>query len=313
MSERIDDLGGGPELVLGINTCFAVKRWPQPEQWAARLAEFGVEEVQLSMDLLPFGGDLDAALGYAERAARAVSAAGLRLHSMFTGLAAYSSPLLLSDDPGDRRAAETWYGEMIRVAAAAGAHGAGGHVGALSSPAVDDPRRRDELHAWQIEAMLRLAEIAAAEGLDHLQFENLAVTREYGHSIAEAHELELRLADAAVPWLLCLDLGHPPALPASTGSSDPEQWLRESWAHTPVLQLQQSPSGADHHGPFTEAANRAGAVRREPVIELLRGWQAERVPMFLEVIHAHEAPDELVLDELRQSVDYWREGLAGRG
>src|SRR6218665_3543407 len=154
MSERVGE--GGPELVLWSNTCLAVKRWPQPEQWAARVAELGVEEVQLSMDLLPFGGDLDAALGYAERTARAVSAAGLRLHSMFTGLAAYSSPLLLSDDPDDRRAAEAWYGEMIRVAAATGATGAGGHVGALSSSADADTRRRDELHAWQVDAMLRL-------------------------------------------------------------------------------------------------------------------------------------------------------------
>ena len=26
---------------LGISTCFAVKRWPQPERWAALVTYFG--------------------------------------------------------------------------------------------------------------------------------------------------------------------------------------------------------------------------------------------------------------------------------
>ena len=32
---------------LGINTCFAVKRWPQPERWAALVRdELGLDLVQ---------------------------------------------------------------------------------------------------------------------------------------------------------------------------------------------------------------------------------------------------------------------------
>ena len=41
---------------LGINTCFAVKRWPQPERWATLVRdEFGLDLVQHSLDLV----DLD--------------------------------------------------------------------------------------------------------------------------------------------------------------------------------------------------------------------------------------------------------------
>ncbi len=52
--------------------------------------------------------------------------------------------------------------------------------------------------------MRELAETAADAGLDHLQFENLAVASEYGHSIDEAHAIETELvryrcAVAAVP------------------------------------------------------------------------------------------------------------------
>ncbi len=43
---------------LGINTCFAVKRWPQPQRWAAVVRDdLGLDLVQHSFDLV----DLDAA------------------------------------------------------------------------------------------------------------------------------------------------------------------------------------------------------------------------------------------------------------
>ncbi len=37
---------------LGINNCFAVKRWPQPADWAAIVRdELGLDTVELSLDL----------------------------------------------------------------------------------------------------------------------------------------------------------------------------------------------------------------------------------------------------------------------
>jgi sugar phosphate isomerase/epimerase len=301
----------GNPIELGMNTCFAVKRWPEPEQWAAIVAEFDLKIVQMSVDLLPMVHSGVAARRHIERVRRAVEANGLSLHSLFTGLAAYSSSMLLSDDADDRRAAEEWYRWMITLAGAAGATGFGGHVGAFSVPSAADESRRHMLMQYQLDAMHRLAEHAAAEGLDHLQFENLAVRREPGHSIPEAHAMESALAGTAVPWRLCLDVGHPPSLPAVDRSSQPGAWVTEAWLNTPVVQLQQSPLGADQHGPFTAAANENGAVDRDVIIDAIREWDAEVVPSFFEIIHAHEAPDDVVLQELATSVEYWRTGLIG--
>src|SRR4029079_10245092 len=99
---------------LGINTCFAVKRWPQPERWAALVRdEFGLDLVQHSLDLV----DLDAPPGeVAAQGARlreACAAAGLTLPSTSTGLAAYSSTLLLHPDPAARERARAWYRRVI--------------------------------------------------------------------------------------------------------------------------------------------------------------------------------------------------------
>ncbi len=306
----MSDARSSPRLVLGLNTCYAVKRWPNPEDWARVAADLGVAEVQMSLDLLPVGFDRAIAHRYAQRARRAVEAHDLRLHSLFTGLAAYSSTLMLADDLSDRQTAEAWYADIIAISAAAGATGCGGHVGALSVAAASNPARARELRAWELDAMLRLADVAAREGLDHLEFENLAVAREYGHSIEEAHEIEESLKDSVVPWRLCLDLGHPPSLPAGTRSASPARWLVETWRNTPVVQLQQSPVGSDHHAPFTAAANATGAVDRDEVIALLREWEVPEVLLFFEIIHAHETPDTTVLDELRESVEFWRAGIS---
>lgn len=41
------------EFRLGINNCFAVKRWPEPERWAAIVRErLGLDLVQHSFDLV---------------------------------------------------------------------------------------------------------------------------------------------------------------------------------------------------------------------------------------------------------------------
>ena len=85
------------DVRLGIDTCFAVKRWPRVEDWVPLVRDrLGLRLVQHSFDLVPTGAR--------RLAARALAgsdqAAGLELHSTFTGLAAYSDNLLLDPDAG---------------------------------------------------------------------------------------------------------------------------------------------------------------------------------------------------------------------
>jgi sugar phosphate isomerase/epimerase len=86
---------------LGINTCFAVKRWPEPGDWARIVRdELGLEIVELSLDLIDEVG------GRAEDQIRsALDEYGLRAETVFTGLAAYSLNLLMHPDEERRLAA----------------------------------------------------------------------------------------------------------------------------------------------------------------------------------------------------------------
>lgn len=297
-------------ITLGINTCFAVKRWPEPHQWASIITEeLGLHDCQLSLDLLPPTYDKNDALDYMARAKHAAAERGLTIHSTFTGLGAYSSNLLLSSDPTTRQIAENWYRDVIDLSAATGARGTGGHIGALDVTSAADPTLRADLLADQNDRLLRIAEYAKQAGLEFLLFENLAVTREYGHTIAEAHALEDALDGSAVPWVLCLDLGHPVALDIDDDNANPAAWLASSWRHTPVVQLQQARRRADLHAPFTTANNEIGLIDRDQVLQALGHWNAADIQMFFEVIPAHENPDAEVLDNLKESVHYWQESL----
>ncbi len=120
-------------LQLGINTCFAVKRWPLPEDWAPIVRdELGLRLVQHSLDLVDLHADEEGLQSQADALQSATAAHDLELHSTFTGLAAYSSNLLLSPDAAEREAADAWLRAAIGFTAISGAQATGGHVGCFS-------------------------------------------------------------------------------------------------------------------------------------------------------------------------------------
>ena len=274
--------------------------------------ELGLGHCQVSLDLFEPGLDLSMVMSAARSVARAAQRSEVVLHSTFTGLAGYSSNLLLHPDSDARRAARHWFERAIDLTAEMGVAGTGGFLGAFSATEARNTALRQQRIGELAEAMAGLSEHAARAGLSFLLFENMAVTREFGHSIPEAHRLEELGAGGPVPWILCLDLGHPCALSTGTHSDDPLRWLGESWQHTPVIQIQQANRGGDFHWPFTPERNAEGLLSPQAVVESLVAAGAD-TSLFFEVIHPAEHQDDAVLDDLRQSVDCWRLALAGAG
>jgi sugar phosphate isomerase/epimerase len=300
-------------LQLGINTCFAVKRWPRPDDWAPVVREtLGLQIVQHSFDL----ADLTAAPGrvaaQADALRRAVETHDLVLHSTFTGLAAYSANLLLAPEAAERDAAEDWLKSAIGFTAEVGGRATGGHVGCFSVPDWLDPARRAELWSGLQAALSRLATDAHTAGLEYLVVENLAVAREPS-TMATIRDLLDDGADERVPVRLCLDLGHM-CVPGTTGPDrDPYAWLRELGRRAPMIQLQQSDAEGDHHWPFTADKNAVGRIAADLVIEALGEGGVEESVLLLEVIPPFEQDESEVLGDLQASVEYWREALARHG
>ncbi|GAC1566328.1 MAG: TIM barrel protein [Ktedonobacteraceae bacterium] len=301
------------DLHLGINNCFAVKRWPEPEQWVRIVKhELGLDCCQFSFDLVDPLLHETATRTCADAVRELATTHDLFIHSTFTGLAAYSWSQLQHPDLAMREAAVRWYERAIDFTARLGARGMGGHMGAMSvQDAMNQERKKSLLQELQ-ERLTALSQYAAQAGLTHLLFENMAVTREWGHSIEEAEWLtNLDTGEGGVPLVLCLDVGHPCALRTGTASDDYLAWFARPWPHLPVVHLQQTDRTGDHHWPFTRDYNARGMMRAESVLQAIEPWLMRGdVYLFLEPIHPFEADDSLVLDELRESVEYWREAMS---
>jgi sugar phosphate isomerase/epimerase len=300
-----------PRYTLGINTCFAVKRWPEPERWAEIVAgTLGLGMVQHSLDLVDL--DSDAPLrDQAEAVAAACAARGIAVQSTFTGLGAYGRNLLLDPDPVQRGRAADWFRRAVDFTAAAGGRAAGGHIGAFSVADWHDGGRRDEL--WEgLRADLReLAAYAGEHGLEAFLFENMAARREPS-TIAEAEALLAPGGDGRAAVALCLDVGHQCVVGTSGDDRDPYAWLRRLGARSPVIHLQQSDAEADHHWPFTAERNAQGRIDARRVLEALDASGAAEVALVLEVIPSFEQDDDAVLADLVESAEHWRAALAAR-
>jgi len=298
---------------LGINNCFAAKRWPRPDDWAQVVRdELGLDMVELSLDLMEYIESPRERHRTADQVRAALDRHGLSAETTFTGLAAYSLNLLMHPDPGHRRGALDWYLAVVDLTARLGARGTGGHVGAMSVPDWADPATRAERWAGLRQDLAEIAGHARQAGLDYLLIENLASSREPS-TIASVEAL-LTDGDAAhVPIRLCVDVGHQ-CVPGTTGADrDPYAWLKHFGGRLAEVQLQQSDGLADRHWPFTPERNEGGRIDPNRVLDTLADSGAEDVLLMLEVIPAWEEDDQQVLAGLRASAELWAAALSDRG
>jgi sugar phosphate isomerase/epimerase len=298
---------------LGINTCFAVKRWPRPVDWARVVRDdLGLDLVELSLDLLEgFGTDEGRHLVAAENQA-AMADAGLSAVGTFTGLVGYSHNLLLHPDPVARAAALRWYEAVIDLTGELGLAGTGGHVGAMSAPDWRDPDARATRWTDLKASLATLSARARRAGLVYFLIENLVPVREPA-TMAQVADLLTAGDDEHVPIGACLDLGHM-CVEGTTGTErDPYAWLTRFGAELFEVQLQQSDSAGDHHWAFTPERNRQGRIEAGRVLDTLAATGVEDVTLILEMIPGWEESDDQLRADLAASAEYWRAAIDARG
>jgi D-erythrulose 1-phosphate 3-epimerase len=301
-----------PTVGFGVNTCFAVKRWPEPEEWSRLLAEMGVTQAQFSFDLADPVMVGDESIYTDTR--RACDEAGISITSAFTGLIPYSQNLLGHPSEPMRRQSLYWYRAAIDATAVLGGSAVGGHIGALSVRQYRDPEGRRRGIARIVEGVRELAQHAATRGLSCLLWEIMPVAREYPVGLEECEELMARLdGDTAVPIALCLDMGHACAAGATGANRDPYAWLERLGRYTQVVHVQQTDGVGDRHWPFTTEFNAQGIIDPARVVDLVAQFERPRVEIVLEAISAFEADDDAVLADVQESVAYWQPAMERLG
>ncbi|GHF45509.1 hypothetical protein HNQ07_002273 [Deinococcus metalli] len=291
-----------PPETFGLNTSFAIKRWPEPERWAALIRSLGVQTVQFSFDLLDPCWPATVTGPQTRRILRACEAEGLRLDSAFLGLAAYSYNALLHPEPGVRDAAEHWLKLAATLGADMGARATGGPLGGVGVGQVIT----EALKAEVAERLHRVADHARSAGLEAILVEPTPLRREWPHTPEQLGDLLARTSGTAVPLRVVLDLGHvyyPPLYGHAAGLGP---WLDACGERLHGLHLQQTDGQADRHWNFT----RPGIIDLAAIrAELDRHGLGDR-PAVLEVFYAFEQDDDEVWEDVRAGVavaqDAWR-------
>ncbi|HDN17447.1 MAG TPA: sugar phosphate isomerase/epimerase [Candidatus Bathyarchaeota archaeon] len=298
--------------MLGINNCFAVKRFVKPEEWMKIVREV------LELDIVQFSLDLLDPLLYSRSGryeAYKVRANSeeyeVKIDTCFTGLAAYSFNLLGHPDPYVRADGLEWHLKAIELTTIMGARGYGGHISALTMQDYEDRNRRKKMLERVIEGVKVLRRKSEEEGHEFLLWEPMPIAREPPHTIKEAEEILERANEGrGVPLKYCVDLGHTCAKDVRRREDrDPYEWLRRLARDIPVLHVQQTDGKGDRHWPFTEKYNRRGIIKPDKVLEALDEGGSKGTVLVFEIIHAFEESEKRVVDDLEETVRYWKEYL----
>jgi D-erythrulose 1-phosphate 3-epimerase len=301
------------EIALGINTCFAIGRYPEPEEWLRVVKEeLGLSHVQFSFDLLdPVIVDWDVVQRKCVRIAELAASNGVRIDTATTGEVPHKSNALLDPDPAVRACYLRWYENLVRASSILGAEGSGVYLGTLSVKDYKDVRRREYLISVLMEEIAHLTEIARQEGQKFFMWEPMSIPREIPCTIEETRELLRRANEGSgVPVVLCLDVGHGWIHSPDPRDRDPYAWLSEFGHLSPAIHMQQTDGKGSRHWPFTAEYNEKGVIVPEKVIAALQNAHAGRcIIVFEYFFSAHAINEEGALDAMKQSVAYWQKAL----
>jgi sugar phosphate isomerase/epimerase len=294
---------------LGINLCFAVKRYLEPESWAQFVAEdLGLTTVQFTFDLLdPWWPEHERDI-LIRRVVKATGAFGLDIASAYVGLAHYLPGGLLDPSPDARAVAAAWWRRACDVAAALGANAIGGPLGTLSvadgASREARARRYDEL----LRAVAAITEHARAAGLTRFLIEPTPIAREIPSTIEQSQQLVTDLAvAAAIEVALTLDVGHTVYEPLYGPRATTKEWIDGLGATIGMIHLDNTDRRGDPHWGWPDER---GTVDVADLGVELRAAGLGDVPVILEVYPRFEDDDSQVRALIASSVTHCRAALS---
>lgn len=291
---------------IGVNLGFAVNRYPEPTDWIPLVAEeIQVKRIQFVADLLNPSLPTLMRIRKVAEINKLCARFGLQIESAFTG--AFTRVNHFGSEDGETR--EYWLGwfkEFIRQSAELGATSFGGHPGILSLPNDSDPVIRVNLIENVVEAWQELSSFATKHGMTMAVWEPMSISRELGHTIADARNLQSRFIANGNKIGLCLDLDHGDLCSGNASDFDPYYWIKEFKSEIKMLHLKQTTLDRRRNMSFTERNNIEGTVDAKTILETLNHELVPSLTMFLELGFRERNPnDKLAVKENFESAKYW--------
>lgn len=295
-------------FTLSLNTNPMVNRFADPDDLIDTVAHrIGIRDLQLTHEFINPGWPAATIARMTKKMRTALDRTGVRVTSGMTGpygrLNHFGHP-----DADVRRYYVDWFKTFADISAELGAVSLGTQFAIFTQQDYDDETRRQALLAIAIDCWGEVAEHARAAGLRYLFWEPMSVGREFGHTIAACSELQARIdaAALALPLEMMVDIDHGDVTSPNPADIDPYAWAEAFPTRSPIIHIKQSSMNKGGHWPFTAAYNKDGRITPEKFLAAVRRGGGTDNEICLELSFREREPtDHLVVEMIRESVDYW--------
>lgn len=292
-------------MEFGLNLSFATKRWLKPENLARMCAEdFKVKHIQFTLDLINPWWPVEQRNQIAENYKEAFEKHGLKIESVFGGVASYTFAQLLSPSKIQRDISLEFFKRSIDLTVALGSDVFGTPIGGMSNEDVTDEKRSHELYKAVQTALIELSAYGKSKGLKQIMIEPTPLMSEFLYTPQAAkkfiEEIDTR---TEIPVRLLIDWGH--ALFNQIEGTKPDMlyWLQECSPYVAGIHLQQTDGLWDRHWDFT----REGILNSELIKNTIKSAGLEDIVQYLEVVSIFEDTDDSVYDGVLKSMRYLHE------
>ncbi|MFC1566342.1 sugar phosphate isomerase/epimerase family protein [bacterium] len=293
---------------LGINTGFALNRFPMPEEWIPLVADkFGLEIVQFTADLLNPGLPDDIIKDNILRLKKLSKDYKIQFKHSFTSAFTRVNHLA-HPDPLLRKYWKNWFKKFVDISSELGAESMGSHAGIFSVQNNNNQSIKEQRFMQVVDAWHDIAKYAKEKGIKYLTWEPMSIPREMGETIEETKRIQKAFNENTVlPIKLCLDVDHGDVSSENPDDTDPYKWLEVFGKQTALLHIKQTFENKGGHWPFTREYNEQGKITPKKLLDALNQSNVKDITLLLELSFREREPFESrVIDDIKESIEYWR-------
>lgn len=200
-----------PRIHLGIDNCFAIKRWTAPMEWAKAVRSLGLKYVEAVPDLEcePLLTPDDYRRDWIDETRRACDTTGVQVVMFYSNDSTYDSIGFSHPDARVRdHFVERWFGNFIQMAAALGSD-VGYYVQATPEALLYSREGRAQAKRDALDCMVRVNRMAAAAGIRHVVLEQMYTPHQPPFAIEEMRRLMISVTEqSGYPFYFTEDVGH---------------------------------------------------------------------------------------------------------
>ena len=293
-------------ISFGVNTGFAVNRYPLASDWLPIIKNSKLKNVQITADILDprnpkkfLEREIEYILNVSKQSGPTITSA---FTGAFTRLNLFGHP-----DQSVRNYWLKWYKDFIDLSAKLGVKSLGGHLSIISLADDDNKSLRQERLDNIINIWVHLSEYALDQGIPTMIWEPMSISREFGETLTTAQYIQEKFDDKTKGTIkMCYDVDHGDILSKNMNDTNPYEWIKKFAYAIDCIHLKQSSTNKSGHWPFIDEYNQYGRIKKKEMIDCINENFSSNIDLYLELSFRERNPiDKKAPEYISKSAEYW--------